>query len=92
MVAREEVIHAWHILCSVALSGVNGYHHQASTGVCARSVVWLDRRPYSFPSGHATAVIALVISLVPGSDDDAQAPYHATCCGSPQSLSSRSLR
>lgn len=62
----KKVMHALYILCSVALSGVNGYiiKHIDGRARPDQSFWLISEDSYSFPSGHATAVTALVISLV----------------------------
>ena len=62
----KKVMHALYILCSVALSGVNGYliKHIDARPRPDEAFRVITEDSYSFPSGHATSVTALVISLV----------------------------
>ena len=62
----KKVMHALYILCSVALSGINGYliKHIDARPRPDEAFRVITEDSYSFPSGHATSVTALVISLV----------------------------
>lgn len=62
----KKVMHALYILCSVAFSGINGYiiKHIDSRPRPEEAYRLITEDGYSFPSGHATAVTALIVSLV----------------------------
>lgn len=62
----KKVMHALYILCSVALSGANSYiiKHIYERPRPDEAVRLITEDSYSFPSGHATAVTALIVSLV----------------------------
>lgn len=62
----KKVMNALYILCSVAFSGINGYiiKHIDSRPRPEEAYRLITEDGYSFPSGHATAVTALIVSLV----------------------------
>lgn len=62
----KKVMHALYILGSVAFSGINGYiiKHIDSRPRPEEAYRLITEDGYSFPSGHATAVTALIVSLV----------------------------
>ena len=62
----KKVMNALYILGSVAFSGINGYiiKHIDSRPRPEEAYRLITEDGYSFPSGHATAVTALVVSLV----------------------------
>ena len=62
----KKVMNALYILGSVAFSGINGYiiKHIDSRPRPEEAYRLITEEGYSFPSGHATAVTALIVSLV----------------------------
>ena len=62
----KKVMHALYILCSVAFSAANTYilKHVYERPRPEEALRLITEDGYSFPSGHATAVTALLVSLV----------------------------